>query len=81
MGYLICNQKGIIREVNHTALEVLRAEKSDLVNTAFPRFSAPEYQDTYYLHVKDVIEIGGVHDQEMELLLDNGETIQVHLER
>jgi diguanylate cyclase (GGDEF)-like protein/PAS domain S-box-containing protein len=80
VGYLICSQKGIIQEVNHIALEVLRAEKIDLINTAFPHFSAPGFQDTYYLHIRDVIEIGGVHEQEMELLLDSGETIQVHLE-
>ncbi len=75
VGYMVCNCEGGILETNKALCEMLGVGKNQLVNTAFSRFIAPEYRDTYYLHIKKVLEHDDKQTCDLELSQDNGTTL------
>ena len=54
IGYLSCNEEGLITEVNLTAGELLETTESLLVGTPFHRFIEPEDKDIFYRYWQDL---------------------------
>ncbi len=80
IGYMICNVEGIIQEANKTLCEIMGVEKNNLINTSFLRFSTHEYQDTFHLNIRKLVEKAEAQSYEMELLRDDGKLIYVDIE-
>jgi PAS domain S-box-containing protein len=56
VGYLTLDERGMILESNLTAAGLLGAAKSSLVTQPLSRFIAPEDQDLYYQHRRQLLE-------------------------
>ena len=56
VSYCSISEDGLILEANLTAAEQLGAARSALAKTYFARFIHPDYQDTYYLHRRQLFE-------------------------
>jgi len=56
VSYLTVSDTGIVIEANLTAAEMLGVEKRNLLNTPLSKFIVEEYQDTYYLCRRAILE-------------------------
>jgi PAS domain S-box-containing protein len=80
VGYLTLDAKGLIEEINLAGAELLGAERSSLKKKALSRFIAPDFQDTYYLHRKGVLESRNKQTCELKLLSKKGRPRYVQVE-
>ena len=80
VGYATLNQKDLIMQVNLTATTLLRTERKDLVRQPVTHFIAPESQDTFYLHLQKLRELGNKQDCQVRLKLPDTDTLWVRLD-
>ena len=66
VAYVTLDSDGTIVEANLTAASLLKVERNSLVGQPLSRFVAPEDQDTYHLHRRQVL---AGHPQSCELTL------------
>jgi PAS domain S-box-containing protein len=56
IGYLTTDENDSIREINLTGSELLGLERTQIIGQPIVRFIHPDYQDTYYFHMRSVKE-------------------------
>lgn len=82
IGYLTTDENDYIREINLTGSELLGLERHLIIGQPIVRFIHPDYQDTYYFHLRSVNE--SEEQVTSELCLRNpslnGSSGQIHLQ-
>ena len=72
VGYFTFDQQGLILEVNLTGTTLLGVERSALSKRPFVLFIAPEHQDAFYLHFRQVMQTGTRQSCEIKLIRKDG---------
>ncbi|WP_319576117.1 PAS domain S-box protein [uncultured Desulfobacter sp.] len=79
VGYCTLSEKGVIVEANLTAATLLGTNRSALIKQPISRFILKEDQDIYYLHRKQLFEVGGPQECELRLVKPDGTHFWAHL--
>ncbi len=79
VGYFTLNQKNLIEEINLTAAEMLRAERSGLKRQRFTQYIVPDYQDVFYLHRKKIFDTNSRQTCELKLVRKDGNQFDAQL--
>lgn len=80
VGYLTISDKGLIVESNLTAAEMLGAGRASLIGQPFSAFIEPGYQDSYYQHLRLLLEAGTQQPCELQILQKEGSPLFVQLQ-
>jgi PAS domain S-box-containing protein len=80
VGYLTLNAEGVIREANLTAASLLGLERHALVKQKFSRFIAPDSQDDFYLHRRQVFTCTGRQTCDLQMRRADGTAFAGRLE-
>ena len=72
VGYFTFDQHGLILEVNLTGTTLLGVERSALSKKPFVFFISPEHKDTFYLHLRQVMQTGTQQSCEIRLIRKDG---------
>lgn len=73
VSYLTVSDTGIVIEANLTAAEMLGVEKMNLLNTPFSKFILEEYQNTYYLCRRAILETKTSQCVELQMKKEGGD--------
>jgi PAS domain S-box-containing protein len=76
VGFFSLGEKNLIKEVNLAGAELLGTERAFLIRQRFSRFIAPESQDAFYFHRKNVL--ASEDKQVCELVLVNRDGTRFH---
>ena len=68
VGYCTISAEGLILETNLTAANLLGVTRNALVNQPINRFILKEDQDIFYLHRKQLLQIGGLRGCELRMV-------------
>lgn len=68
VGYLTLNKKGQITEVNLTGADMLGVVRHDLIKRRFSSFIAPNFQDIFHHHRKQLVKTGDNQSCQLKLL-------------
>ena len=79
VGYLTVSEKGLIRQANLTAADILGVERGKLVNRRFSEFVLAEDEDTYYRHRRELERTGLQQSCELRLQPKDGDPIWVEI--
>jgi len=79
IAYMVCDENGLMLEVNHALLSLLNAKKSDMVGGTIASMATKEYLDVFHLHCKEVLRKGKLIC-EMELLCAGRNLLHVIIE-
>ena len=71
-GYATLSEKGLILEANLTCETLLETERGLLLGKPFSRFVAKDYQDTYYLFIRNLLEKKAPLSCELKLKRESG---------
>ncbi|MGD0657908.1 MAG: PAS domain S-box protein [Syntrophorhabdales bacterium] len=82
VGYLTFDEKGSVLDMNLTAAHMLDIERPLLLKKPFSLLIAPEFQDVFYLHRRDVLRFSGAQTCELALKRGSGgeESFRARLE-
>ncbi|HEY3277400.1 MAG TPA: response regulator [Syntrophorhabdaceae bacterium] len=80
VGYLTLSEKGLITELNLTAAGFLGVERKSLINRPFSRFLDRDFQDTFYLHIREAFRSFTKQTCELALKRHDGAAIHVQLD-
>ena len=72
VGYLTISDKGLVAQGNLTAAALLGAPRNTLAGRPFSQFILKEDQDSYYLHLKQLLETGEPQAIELRLVKKDG---------
>jgi PAS domain S-box-containing protein len=72
VGYCTLSERGLILEVNLTAVTLLGVARRAQVNQPLSRFILPEDQDLYYRHINRLLETGEAQECELQMLKQDG---------
>jgi len=72
VGYFTLNKDGLIVEANLTCAAFLGEERGNLLKSKLSHFIAPDSQDEFYLHCKQVVESGARQSCEVKLRRKDG---------
>jgi PAS domain S-box-containing protein len=72
VGYFTMNKEGLIVGANLTGAAFLGEERSNLLKNKLSHFIAPDSQDEFYLHRKQVVESGAMQSCEVKLRRKDG---------
>ena len=78
-GYFTLDEKELVKDVNFAGADLLGLEKSNIINSAFIRFVAPDSRNKFSKHSKLVRDNGANQKFELNLLKD-GKPVRVILE-
>ena len=80
VGYCTVTEEGLIKESNLTTSKLLNVPRSELLKQPITRFIFNDDQDTYYKHLRKLIEAEGPLSVELRLLKRDGAPFWAHLE-
>ena len=80
VGYFTFDKNGRIIEVNLTGANKLGIERSFLIKTPFSIYVAPESQNIFYLHIREVLRSGSRQTCELELAGKSGNRFYAQLD-
>ena len=80
IGYFTLDKKGLILEANLTGANLLGVHRRHLLKKEFTRFVARDFQDTFYLCRRRVIETSVKQTCELELVRKDGTSFHAQLE-
>ena len=80
VGYFTISDKGLILEANLAGAQLLKLERYNLINSRFSRFIAPEYQDRFYLHRRDVLRSKTNQACALQMVTQDGTQFHAQLE-
>ena len=80
IGYFIIQNDYKILHVNQTGAQLINRQPKDLEGTPITHYIQPDYQDTFYFHLKNVLGPGQPNSCELQLRKNNSETIYVNVE-
>jgi len=72
VGFLTLDAKGVIHEANLAAARLLHLDRIKLAGQKLSRFIAPESQDVFYLHCRQLFNSGEKQTCELNLLRPDG---------
>ncbi len=72
VGYFTLDKNALVVEANLTGANLLNVERRSLINSAFTRFIAPDFQDSFYFHRRRVVETATRQTCELKLLKNDG---------
>ncbi len=72
VGYITCDERGIILEVNHTAAKLLGTEQSLLTDLPFKQFVAPAERERFARHQQSLFHSGERQTFELQLIRSDG---------
>ena len=72
VGYLTLDEQNLVSDMNLTAAYLLGVERTLLQNKPFPLLIAPESQDAFYLHRREVLRSAGTQTCELMLKRNKG---------
>jgi len=79
-GYLTISRDGLIVKANLTSSTLLNVERRKLVNAPLSRFIAPDDQNMYYLHRKQLLDANQQQSFELRIRRQGGRSpIWVHI--
>ena len=61
IGYFIIQKDYKILRANQTGAELIDRQPKDIEGTPITRYIHPEYQDTFYFHLKSVLRTGNAN--------------------
>lgn len=73
VGFLTFDEKAFVLDMNLTAAHLLGIDRRFLLNKPFTALIAPESQDIFYFHRREVLRSGGMHICELMLRRSKGE--------
>ncbi len=73
VGYCTVSVKGLILEANLTAASLLASSRQQLLNQRFSHFIAPQHQDSYYLHRKQLLASRQTQSIELQMVTGQGQ--------
>ena len=79
VGYCSVGESGLILGVNLTAASLFGIDRSALLNRRFTRFVCHEYQDAYYLFVKQLFLMPQPQVCDLQLQTGTGQPFWAHL--
>jgi len=80
VGYFIIREDFQIVQLNNTGKEMLDVQDEAMAGKAFTKFIHPESQDTFYLHLKEVLRSGESKSCELLLKKPSGGSFYVNLD-
>ena len=80
VGYVTVSEPGLILEANLTVAGMLGTIRGALINQPLSRFIFTEDQDLYYLHRKQLFEIGEPQEFDLRLVPKDGTPFWVHMQ-
>jgi PAS domain S-box-containing protein len=80
VGYFIILKDYNIVNANDKGGEMLESESADLIGLPFTKYIHPDSQDTFYFHLKEVIEKGKHQSCELQLRTVAGNSFHVNME-
>lgn len=80
VGYLTLSETGLILEANITMARQLGLDRDSLINQPFIRLIHPADQDSYYLHLKQLVKTGSSKAFEFRMLKQDGGQFWVRIE-
>ncbi len=80
VGFLTLDAKGVILETNLAAARLLNFPRVKLAGEKLARFIAPESQNAFVLHRREVFTSGAVEICELQMLTPDGRRFEVGLE-
>ena len=80
VGYVTISETGLILEANITAANLLGIARDDLVKLRFSRFILNEYQGTFYLLRKQILETSEPQSCELQMARQGGAPFWARLE-
>ena len=72
VGYLTLDNKGVVSDMNLTAARLLGIKRTFLLNKPFAFLIAPESQNAFYLHIRDLLHSPGTRACELALRRGKG---------
>ena len=72
VGYFTLDKNALVAEANLTGANLLVVDRRSLINSSFTRFIAPDFQDNFYFHRRQVVETATKQTCELKLLKNDG---------
>jgi len=79
VGFLTVDRKGLIKEVNLAAAQLLGVERRNLINKGLRRLIARDFQETIHKFIHRVFESSKQESCDLQLTRNNGGAIDVQL--
>ncbi len=79
VGYFTLTKEGLILQTNLVASNMLGVTRNEMINQPIIRFVSSEYQDIYYLHLKQLIKTGGSQSCDLKMMKNDGSQFWGHL--
>ncbi len=80
VGYVTVSEEGLILEANLTTATLLGVSHAELVQQPLTRFILREDQDKFYLHRKQITELGSPQSRELRMVRPDGTAFWAHLD-
>jgi two-component system, cell cycle sensor histidine kinase and response regulator CckA len=80
VAYFTLDRKGVVLQINLTAVRLLEKEKELLIDKPFSRFLSREDADTFHVHLNRVFETGAKQTCQIKLAKNDGAMIYAQLE-
>jgi len=80
VGYFIILRDYNIVNVNNKGQEMLESQNGDLIGLPFTKYIHPDSQDTFYFHLKEIIDKGNHQSCELQLRTTSGRSFYVNME-
>lgn len=80
VGYLTLNKNGLIVKINLTGADMLGEDRCYLIKKGFSSFIAPNFQDTFYHHSKQVFKSKNKQTCQLKLLKKDGTEFYAQIE-
>jgi len=79
LGYVTLNDDAAIRELNHTAARLLGKARAKMTGTPFVNWVARRDREKFLRHLSTASATEGKVTAEVDLALEDGQTVPVHL--
>jgi len=79
VGYITCDERGIVLEANHTAAKLLGTEQSLLTDLPFKQFVAPAERERFDQHQMSLFHSGEKQTLELQLVRSDGHPFSAFL--
>ena len=80
VGYVTVGEKGIVQEANLTSAELFGVDRGSLLGQPLSNFIAPEDQDVYFQHRREVLAGSGPQRCEVRLQRGDGRSLCARLD-
>jgi PAS domain S-box-containing protein len=72
VSYFTLDKNALVAEVNLTGANLLVVDRRSLISSSFTRFIAPDFQDSFYFHRRQLVETATKQTCELKLIKNDG---------